>query len=182
MSVVALKDLSSVFPKGHIRKTLRRNDRIKELPFLKVQSEDEVRSTIIQGFKDIELKNFQYLRARKDNSLSPAENQKLDGVGIISLAGCGSLYLQEVATSLSASSSAKLASDSSPLPGISQPIPQGNMPTHNTDPQRSDDDLSDKSRELIERATRMVSSLKVSNTYINFVFIGHPKLFFRIAS
>ena len=35
------------------------------------------------------------MHTRKDNTLHVAENQHLDGVGVIKLAGCGSLYIKQ---------------------------------------------------------------------------------------
>lgn len=56
----------------------------------------EVHAVVLQGFEAIKLENFQYLQCHKDSTLVIFENQKLDGNGVISLAGFGSLYLHEL--------------------------------------------------------------------------------------
>ena len=51
----------------------------------------ELLSENFEALKDVEV---QYLQSHKNNSLSVAKEQNLDGVGLINLAGSGSLYLK----------------------------------------------------------------------------------------
>lgn len=55
-------------------------------------SEEEVRRVILEGFQ---IKNFQFLKGNRENTLKVHEAQALDGNGAIQLAGFGSLYVQE---------------------------------------------------------------------------------------
>ena len=56
----------------------------------------EVNTAITTSFAGIYLKQFRYLQGRNDNSITVAENHELNGNGVITLAGSGSLYLKEV--------------------------------------------------------------------------------------
>ncbi len=98
MTVIVLKEVPATCP---LRNELRKMGRIKEIGFSKVDSEEEVNSEITYAFKGIELKSFQFLHAQKDNSLSVAANQQLDGLGATKLAGYGSLCIQELPETLS---------------------------------------------------------------------------------
>ena len=83
-------------PKKEIREDLQKQGRIKELAFCRVMSSNEVHMMVYRAFQVIKLQNFQYLKCCKDSSLSISENQMLDGNGVITLYGCGSLYLHEL--------------------------------------------------------------------------------------
>ncbi len=101
LTVILLKEVPATLPKGPLRTELRKMGRMQEIGFSKVDSEEEVNSEITYAFKDMELKSFQFLHAQKDNSLSVAANQHLDGLGATKLAGYGSLYIQELPGTLS---------------------------------------------------------------------------------
>ncbi len=101
LTVIVLMEVPATFPKCPLRNELRKVGRIKEIGFSKVDSEEEVNSEITYAFKGIELKSFQFLHAQKDNSLSVAANQQLDGLCATKLAGYGSLYIQELPETLS---------------------------------------------------------------------------------
>ena len=59
-------------------------------------SEVEVTSTITTSFKDVGIMGYKYLSAnRKNNKLTVAGKQQLNGNDVIKLAGSGSLYLQQ---------------------------------------------------------------------------------------
>lgn len=68
-------------------------------------SVEEVNAIVLEGFKIIKLDKFEYLKCQKNNSLLVAENQKLDGNGVIELAGSGCLYLHELTADGSLSNS-----------------------------------------------------------------------------
>ena len=96
LTVVVLKHILKTIPKKEIREDLRKEGRIKELSIRRIMSCNEARMSVLQMFQKIKLQNFLYLKCNKDSTLDVSENQLLDGNGIITLAGCGSLYLHEL--------------------------------------------------------------------------------------
>ena len=95
LEVVVMKELSAI-PRGPLRDRLQVTGRIKELRIHRIMSEVEVTSTITTSFKDVGIMGYKYLSAnRKNNKLTVAEKQQLNGNDIIKLAGSGSLYLQQ---------------------------------------------------------------------------------------
>jgi len=58
-------------------------------------SAKEVQDKVIEGFKDLGISGFKFLIAGKDNSLALTEKQIMSGDSVITVAGSGSLYLQE---------------------------------------------------------------------------------------
>ena len=105
LTVVVLKHITLTIPKKEIREDLRKEGRIKELGFHRVMSSNEVKMLVLKVFQLIKLENFQYLKCCKDSHLIVFEKQKLDGNRVISLAGCGCLYLHELPLLPSSSSS-----------------------------------------------------------------------------
>ena len=99
LTIVVLKQIMLTIPKKEIRENLRKEGRIKELGFHRIMSSSEVQVLVLKVFKSINLENFQYLKCCKDSHLIVFEKQKLDGNGVIALAGCGCLYLQELPSS-----------------------------------------------------------------------------------
>lgn len=94
IQVVYLASNPGVIPKGKLREKARGEGRIKDLPFHRYSSRDEVTDLINFAFPSLS-KNFTFLQGHKDNSLTVASNQELDGNGAIDLAKHGSLYLLE---------------------------------------------------------------------------------------
>ena len=99
LTVVVLKQIMLTIPKKDTRENLRKEGRIKELGFHRIMSSSEVQVLVLKVFKSINLENFKYLKCCKDSHLIVFEKQKLDGNGVIALAGCGCLYLQELPSS-----------------------------------------------------------------------------------
>lgn len=109
ISVVCLEGNSGIIPRGTVRERLKKNGHIKDVPFLKFLTHDEVQDLIKDTFS-LE-SNFFFLKSHKNNSLCQAEKQQLDGAGVIDLAGKGALYLHlesSVSTSTPATSEALL--------------------------------------------------------------------------
>ena len=98
-TVVYLKFNHRIIPKGAAREKLRGEGRIKDVPFFRYFSRDEVKDLINEMFPDC-TKDFLFLQGHKDNTLSPSSNQNLDGNGVIDLAKHGSLYLLEQSSAL----------------------------------------------------------------------------------
>ena len=53
-----------------------------------------MKELLSENFEALKDAKVQYLQSHKNNSLSVANEQNLDGVGLINLAGSGSLYLK----------------------------------------------------------------------------------------
>ena len=105
LQVVILEDIPPTIPKGIARDHLRKENRIKNLHFYRSMSVYETMNIITEAFKDINLKGLKFLQAYKSNCLREADEQALDGAGVIKLAGCGSLYLTQVISSSATSCS-----------------------------------------------------------------------------
>lgn len=96
LKVVMLSNIPSSIPKGSRRESLRKNGRVLEIPFHRCMTTNEVIKQIRAAFVGLgDIHNLQFLHAQQDNTLHVAENQHLDGVGVIKLAGCGSLYVKQ---------------------------------------------------------------------------------------
>ena len=93
LSIVLLGSKQEKVPKGNKRKLLKLSGRIKTLDFKRCMTVQDVRNILVEGFKEFDLQNVQYLICGQDNILTKLENQELDGDGIIDLAGQGSVYL-----------------------------------------------------------------------------------------
>lgn len=98
LTTVVLKDLTSTIPKGAQRDDLRKSGHVKELWFRRILSEKEVNTLILDSFQTIKLRKFEYLQCCKDSSLVVAQKQTLNGNEVVTLAGCGCLYLHELIT------------------------------------------------------------------------------------
>jgi len=59
-------------------------------------SQQEVHDTVTESFKDLGVTSFRFLVAGKDNSMALTEKQTMYGDSVITVAGSGSLYLQEL--------------------------------------------------------------------------------------
>ena len=125
ITTVVLKEIPVTIPRGPLRVTLRARGRIKELYFHRVMSEREVNNVIVNGFEDINIKEFRFLLPMKDNTLSGCEKQDLNGTGVIKLAGSGSLYIQlqgSVSSTATDGSSHITAAGPMTLPSISKSL------------------------------------------------------------
>lgn len=71
---------------------------MKEIPFSRSASSEEIKELINEMFSEFS-DDFIFLEGQKNNSLSVASEQYLDGPGVIELARHGSLYLTECTTS-----------------------------------------------------------------------------------
>ena len=96
LKVVMLSNIPSSIPKGSRGESLRKNGRVLEIPFHRCMTTNEVIKQIRAAFVGLgDIHNLRFLHALQDNTLHVAENQHLDGVGVIKLAGCGSLYVKQ---------------------------------------------------------------------------------------
>ncbi len=101
-----------MIPRGAAREKLRKDGRIKDVPFLRYFTFDEVKTLIKESFSlSCE---FKFLRSQKDNTLCIAPKQELDGSEVIDLAGHGSIYLEQF--SMSPPRSLPQSPPRSPLP------------------------------------------------------------------
>lgn len=94
ITVVLLKDILSSIPKGATREQLKKKGQVKDVAFQRHFSEDEVMEVLAENFEALSDSEVEFLQSHKNNSLSRAQVQNLDGIGIIMLAGSGSLYLK----------------------------------------------------------------------------------------
>jgi hypothetical protein len=94
VTVVYLNSIPKVIPKGTSREKMKKEGRIKDIPFHRFISKDEVQEIIPASFPEFS-KKFMFLQGHKNNTLSLFSNQDLDGNGVIELAKHGSLYLLE---------------------------------------------------------------------------------------
>ena len=135
VKVVLLKEVPRYIPKGMQREQLRMAGYIKELPFRRVMTEEEVQQVILEGFG---IKAFEFLQGSRDNTLKVNATQSLDGNGAIQLAGSGSLYILEESAS------------STPLSSL----PSDTLSSANTD---------DSSSPLMSKLTELITKLRVSH-------------------
>ena len=94
ITVVLLSNIPSSIPKGAAHEQLKKKGKVREVPFQRYMSEEEVKEVLIEDFECLSYSEVQFLQSHKNNSLSIAMVQDLDGIGVIFLAGCGSLYLK----------------------------------------------------------------------------------------
>ena len=95
IEVMVLKEIPTTIPRGPLRKRLEAMGHKKGLFFHRVMSEKEVNRVILDAFEDLGVREFRYLVPLKDNTLTVAKKQRLDGYAIIQMAGSGTVYLQE---------------------------------------------------------------------------------------
>ena len=115
LTVVVLNTMPSCIPKGATREHLRKTGRVKEIPFQRYLDEKEVKDLLKANFSDLAPINFQYLQPHKNNGLTVAKDQELDGIGIINLAKSGSLYVKSLVTD----ASSPVSSSSLPIASVS---------------------------------------------------------------
>ena len=96
VQVVMLKESMATLPRGLVRDKLKDQGRIRKIYFHRVMSQQEVHDTVIESFKDLGVTSFRFLVASKDNSMALTEKQTMCGDSVITVAGSGSLYLQEL--------------------------------------------------------------------------------------
>ena len=157
--MVLLDDLPPSIPKGSQRDKLKRGGRVVDVAFHRSMKPGETQELIQNAFKDVEsVTKFQYLQGHQDNSLQVSDHQDLDGSGVINLAGCGSLYLQQIndeaksnESEASCSHSFHSAEDQPHCSGVSKQVL--------------------RTRELIHRADELIRNLRVSHClYLNVHF------------
>ena len=91
-----LSDIQPSIPNGSRHQSLMKDGRILEVAFRRCMMSNKVMERVRDAFKDLgNVSNFQFLRAHQDNTLQVAKDQQLDGLGVIKLAGCGSLYVKQ---------------------------------------------------------------------------------------
>lgn len=131
ITVVLLSNIPSSIPKGTAREQLKKKGKVREVPFQRYMSEEEVKEVLVENFECLSDSEVQFLQSHKNNSLLIAKVQDLDGIGVISLAGCGSLYLKvspkEGSENRLASTSIGDITELSPLNSHSGPL---TLPSH----------------------------------------------------
>ena len=96
LNVVLLKEKPESVPRGRVRKNLNKSGRIMKLQFRRCMSPSEIKSIIVDGFKDLgNIEEARFLRCGQDNLMVVNDEQDLNGDGVIELAGQGSLYLTQ---------------------------------------------------------------------------------------
>ena len=156
VTVVYLNSIPKVIPKGTSREKLKKEGRIKDIPFHRFISKDEVQEIITASFPEFS-KKFKFLQGRKSNTLSLSSNQDLDGNGVIELAKHGSLYLLEsdVPNKAASESGNAVSSESLLEPQLSQTTSPKVQVTSSAHEETPADDL-------MQRADAIVAKLKVS--------------------
>lgn len=94
ITVLFLSDIPSTIPKGTAREHIKKEGRMKDVPFFRCASSEEIKELINEVFSGFS-SDFIFLEGQKNNSISVAIKQGLDGKGVIDLARHGSLYLKE---------------------------------------------------------------------------------------
>ena len=148
LKVVILKDIPSSIPKGSRRESLRKDGWVAEIPFHRCMTSAEVMKHVQACFNGLgDVSNLQFLHARQDNTLQVAGDQKLDGVGVIKLAGCGSLYMKQ-------SDSVLARADVEPRDSSSSNTSISSKPSSSTT----------ETKQLLERADKVLQMLRVSDS------------------
>lgn len=93
ITVIIVSQLPGSIPKGAARERLRKIGRVKDIPFQRYLNEDEVEELITESFSSLGNIAVQYLQAHRNNTLTVAKQQQLNGIEVIELAKSGSLYL-----------------------------------------------------------------------------------------
>jgi Ni,Fe-hydrogenase I large subunit len=127
---------------------LRKEGRVKDVPFLRSFDQEEVKDMINEVFSQFSNK-YTYLAANKNNTLSVAAKQELDGTGIIELARHGSLYIKEKQES-------SITTHEAPMPSTSADEPQSSSTED-----AAELCLSNETRLVVKEATAVIESMKV---------------------
>ena len=185
VKVVYLQSNPVIIPKGTTRETIKKEGRIKDVPFHRFISNDEVKQLINEVFPTFS-SEFVFLQGHKDNTLSLASKQDLDGKGVIELAKHGCLYLLEqpsaqasnVESSVPKSTapgsqsesteqaSSRILVSASDIPtsrevSVSSSEPPYVSPAVNSD--QYTDFLSEDTKDILQRADEVIEKLKVSS-------------------
>ena len=97
VNVVLLKRIPSCIPKRLHRNKLKKDGHIINLAFHQSMTSKETMELIIDAFKELGgVDKFQFLQGNRDNTVQVHGQQELDGNGVLNLARCGSLYVQQV--------------------------------------------------------------------------------------
>lgn len=91
VKVMLLQDIPPHVPKGKARDRLKEKGNLKEIAIHRSMSKRDVMESIQGAFSN--LGHFHFLSCQKSNTIEIAEEQELDGAGIMKLVGYGSLYL-----------------------------------------------------------------------------------------
>ena len=86
----------TTIPRGKVRKKLTEDGRVQDIKIFRSMTSIEVKKAISTGFENVVLEKFYYMKALQNNTLEFADNQELNGDGLIGLCGSGSLYITEV--------------------------------------------------------------------------------------
>ena len=139
-----LKRIPSYIPKGIHRNKLKEDGRIIELTFHRCMTSKETMELITDAFKELgRLEKLQYLQANRNNTLKVHMQQDLDGNGVLNLAGCGSLYVQQM----------EMEESDDDLPSI-ELGPQASSSSTTPD--------SNRRMQLLQRADELIKELRVS--------------------
>ena len=140
LKVVVLAKEVHYLPKGQARDKLAKSGRIKEIPMRRNMTPTQVTAAIINNFS---IENS--LQGHRDNTLTVCKEQIFDGVGIIQLAGSGSVYVT-LKESVSRSRSP------SPLSDLHHSPPSSPVNSPNSD---------DSVKHSLQRATEAIAALQV---------------------
>lgn len=95
LTCVLLPEMPAIVPKSSCRKRLNKVGRIQKLEFRRSMSSLQTRNTIIKGFAALKPYGLKFLQCTSSNEMCLADDQNVDGEGVITLAGQGSLYMCE---------------------------------------------------------------------------------------
>lgn len=167
ITTLLLSDIPATIPKGIARERVRKEGRIKDIPFGKWCSSEEIKELINEVFSGFS-SDFIFLEGQKNNSIHVASKQGLDGQGVIDLARHGSLYLKELAKpspEISVTSPPNSAED---LPTIAATPTAEDLPTTAATPTAEESPspvppyLSEENKVLFAKATDIVEKLTVN--------------------
>ena len=78
LTVLLVQDIPLSLPKGAAREKLRKSGQVKDVPFQRFLSEDEVTDLIKEVFSNLgSSMDLQYLQPHKNNTLTAAESKIL---------------------------------------------------------------------------------------------------------
>lgn len=92
---VLLPDVPEIVPKSSRCKRLSKEGRIQKLEFRRSVSSLQTRNTNIKSLAALKPSDFKFLQCTSNNQMCLADNQKIVGDGVITLAGQVSLYMCE---------------------------------------------------------------------------------------
>ena len=115
-----------------------------EIPFHRCMTSAEVMKQVRDAFKGVgDVSSLHFLNARQDNTLQVADDQELNGVDVIKLAGCGSLYVKQNES-------------------VSADVEHKSAECGNQSSSSASSPRSVETKQLLERADHVVQMLRVS--------------------